>query len=210
MERACFDYIMIEDTLMVSDAYGGTSEAYLKHAHAWRPSTIRRRWPRSWPPPRRKLGVVATMSTTFYPPFMLARLVLDARPHRRGPLRLEHRHLRRGRLGAELRHGQARRARPALRHGRRVRRPRLPAVGLVGAGRGGAATARPAPTPTSRRCTPINFEGKYFKCRGPLNTARSPQGRPTFVQAGGSPRGPQVRGASTPTRSSPSPTASRA
>ena len=26
---------------------------------------------------------------------------------------------------------------------------------------------------------PINFEGKYFKCRGPLNTVPSPQGRPT-------------------------------
>ena len=36
---------------------------------------------------------------------------------------------------------------------------------------------------------PINFVGKYYKCRGPLNTAPSPQGRPTFVQAGGSPRG---------------------
>jgi FMN-dependent oxidoreductase (nitrilotriacetate monooxygenase family) len=36
---------------------------------------------------------------------------------------------------------------------------------------------------------PIHFEGKYFKCRGPLNTVRSPQGRPAFVQAGGSPRG---------------------
>jgi long-chain alkane monooxygenase len=36
---------------------------------------------------------------------------------------------------------------------------------------------------------PINFNGKYFKCRGPLNTAPSPQGRPTYVQAGGSHRG---------------------
>src|SRR6202000_1023024 len=36
---------------------------------------------------------------------------------------------------------------------------------------------------------PINFEGKYYKSRGPLNTAPSPQGRPTYVQAGGSERG---------------------
>ena len=34
MERACFDYIMLEDTLMISDSYGGTMEAYLKHAIA--------------------------------------------------------------------------------------------------------------------------------------------------------------------------------
>jgi len=38
---------------------------------------------------------------------------------------------------------------------------------------------------------PINFVGKYYKVRGPLNTAPSPQGRPAFVQAGGSPRGRQ-------------------
>lgn len=36
---------------------------------------------------------------------------------------------------------------------------------------------------------PINFAGKYFKCRGPLDTARPPQGRPVLIQAGGSPTG---------------------
>ena len=36
---------------------------------------------------------------------------------------------------------------------------------------------------------PINFSGEFFKVRGPLNTLRSPQGRPVFCQAGGSPRG---------------------
>jgi FMN-dependent oxidoreductase (nitrilotriacetate monooxygenase family) len=40
-----------------------------------------------------------------------------------------------------------------------------------------------------RKVHPINFEGEYFKVRGPLNTVPGPQGRPTFVQAGGSPRG---------------------
>ena len=36
---------------------------------------------------------------------------------------------------------------------------------------------------------PVNHEGRFFKCRGPLNTVPSPQRRPVFVQAGGSPRG---------------------
>ena len=35
LERACFDYIMIEDTLMVSETYGGSAEAGLKHAQAF-------------------------------------------------------------------------------------------------------------------------------------------------------------------------------
>lgn len=32
----------------------------------------------------------------------------------------------------------------------------------------------------------LNHKGKYFKVRGPLNVARSPQGRPVVVQAGSS------------------------
>jgi FMN-dependent oxidoreductase (nitrilotriacetate monooxygenase family) len=40
-----------------------------------------------------------------------------------------------------------------------------------------------------RKVRPVHHEGKYFKVRGPLNTVRSPQGKPVFVQAGGSPRG---------------------
>lgn len=35
----------------------------------------------------------------------------------------------------------------------------------------------------------INFEGKHFRIRGPLNTLRSPQGRPVICQAGASERG---------------------
>ena len=46
----------------------------------------------------------------------------------------------------------------------------------------------PGPTPT-RKVQPIDFEGKFFEVRGPLNTVRAPQGQPVFVQAGGSPRG---------------------
>jgi len=35
----------------------------------------------------------------------------------------------------------------------------------------------------------VNHVGKYFRCRGPLNAPRSPQGRPPICQAGGSARG---------------------
>src|SRR6202012_3419141 len=81
MERACFDYIMLEDTLMVSEAYGGSSAATLKHGLPV---------PKHDPMPlaamigaaTSRLGVVATMSTLAYPPFMLARLgsTLDHNP----------------------------------------------------------------------------------------------------------------------------------
>jgi FMN-dependent oxidoreductase (nitrilotriacetate monooxygenase family) len=35
----------------------------------------------------------------------------------------------------------------------------------------------------------VDFEGKWYRSRGPLNTLRSPQGRPVFCQAGSSPTG---------------------
>jgi alkanesulfonate monooxygenase SsuD/methylene tetrahydromethanopterin reductase-like flavin-dependent oxidoreductase (luciferase family) len=35
----------------------------------------------------------------------------------------------------------------------------------------------------------INFEGQFFKSRGPLNMPPGPQGRPVICQAGGSPAG---------------------
>jgi alkanesulfonate monooxygenase SsuD/methylene tetrahydromethanopterin reductase-like flavin-dependent oxidoreductase (luciferase family) len=73
MERAGFDFIMIEDTVMVADAYGGTMEGSLKNSVFA---------PKHDPVPlavliaasTRRLGVVATMSTSFYPPYLLARL----------------------------------------------------------------------------------------------------------------------------------------
>ena len=36
---------------------------------------------------------------------------------------------------------------------------------------------------------PIHHRGRFFNVRGPLNTPRSPQGRPVICQAGSSPRG---------------------
>jgi alkanesulfonate monooxygenase SsuD/methylene tetrahydromethanopterin reductase-like flavin-dependent oxidoreductase (luciferase family) len=40
----------------------------------------------------------------------------------------------------------------------------------------------------------VDFKGKYYKTRGPLNIPRSPQGRPVFIAPGGSPRGRQFAG----------------
>jgi alkanesulfonate monooxygenase SsuD/methylene tetrahydromethanopterin reductase-like flavin-dependent oxidoreductase (luciferase family) len=86
LERAGFDYMMFEDSSMVSDGYAGTSEVDLKYAlYA----------PKGDPVPligmvaqaTKHIGLVATMSTSFYPPFLLARTMstLD--------------HLTRGRVG---------------------------------------------------------------------------------------------------------------
>lgn len=187
MERACFDYIMIEDTLMISDSYGGTTEAYLKNAI---------KGPQHDPAPlaaliganTTHLGVVATLSTLGYPPFLLARLcaTLD--------------HVCNGRFGWNIVTSGENYA--AMNFGLDDLPPRQErydmadeyvdlCLQLWGSWEPDAVV-QDHDTHTFTDYTKvgaINFEGKYFKCRGPLNTAPCPQGRPTFVQAGGSPRG---------------------
>src|SRR5258708_25377895 len=39
---------------------------------------------------------------------------------------------------------------------------------------------------------PIDFEGRFYRCRGPLNTAPGPQRRPVICHAAGSPAPPPL------------------
>jgi FMN-dependent oxidoreductase (nitrilotriacetate monooxygenase family) len=41
----------------------------------------------------------------------------------------------------------------------------------------------------------LNHKGKHFSVRGPLNSARTPQGRPILVQAGAAEQGQEIAGA---------------
>jgi alkanesulfonate monooxygenase SsuD/methylene tetrahydromethanopterin reductase-like flavin-dependent oxidoreductase (luciferase family) len=41
----------------------------------------------------------------------------------------------------------------------------------------------------STKVRPVNYQGKFFSTRGPLNSGPAPQGQPVIAQAGGSPRG---------------------
>ena len=74
LERACFDYLLLEDSLFVPDNYGSSMEFYLARAL---------RAPKNDPLPlvpliaqaTTHLGIVPTISTSFYPPFLLARLI---------------------------------------------------------------------------------------------------------------------------------------
>lgn len=187
LERACFDYIILEDTLMVPETYGGGPETALKRAmHV----------PKHDPAPLAALiaaatshiGIVATLSTLAYPPFMLARLcaTLD--------------HISGGRFGWNIVTSAVDAA--AQNFGLDKLPPRSERYDIadeyvevvrqlfdswdedaVIADRERGIYA------DARKVRPINFVGKYFKCRGPLNTVRPPQGRVAFIQAGGSPRG---------------------
>ncbi|MCW2588259.1 MAG: FMN-dependent oxidoreductase, nitrilotriacetate monooxygenase family [Mycobacterium sp.] len=186
LERAKFDYVLIEDKLMVSTAYGGTMEYDLKTGVN----------PKHDPVPlavlmanaTTRLGVVPTMSTSFYPPFLLARLASTID------------HIARGRFGwnvvtsAEDRSAQNFGLDKLWEHDERYVRAAeyLDLVTQLWESWEPDAVERDQMTGTYanfKKVHTVDFEGKYFKSRGPLNTAPSPQYRPTIAQAGASPPG---------------------
>jgi long-chain alkane monooxygenase len=136
----------------------------------------------------KNIGIVATMSTLGYPPFLLARLsaTID--------------HISRGRFGwnivtsgedaAAQNFGLEKLPEHDLRY--EMADEYMDLVNQLFASWEPDAVVLDRETQTYADWTkvkPIHFEGRYFKCRGPLNTAPSPQGRPAYIQAGGSERG---------------------
>jgi len=187
LERAKFDFVMLEDTLMVPDAWGGSISGAVKHAIFA---------PKGDPVPlavkiaeqTRDIGVVATMSTSFYPPYLLARLcsTVDS--------------ITGGRFGwnvvssAEDRAAQNFGKDAIGAHDDRYDMTQeffdvVDALwnswepGSVVMDRDSHVFADGSKIHT------IDHDGAYFKSRGPLNTVPSPQRRPTILQAGASPRG---------------------
>jgi FMN-dependent oxidoreductase (nitrilotriacetate monooxygenase family) len=187
LERACFDYIMIEDKLMVSETYGGSRERGLAGGVMV---------PKHDPVPlavamgmaTKHLGIIATMSTLAYPPFLLARLCSTVDSLTKGRFGwnvvtsaedLAAQNFGLDKLPArELRYEQAEEYMEVV--SRLFDSWDADAV-LLDRESGIYAD--------HNKVHPINHQGKFFKVRGPLNTVRSPQGRPVYVQAGASPRG---------------------
>ncbi|RFA09908.1 FMNH2-dependent monooxygenase [Subtercola boreus] len=187
MERACFDYVLIEDNTFVGDRYGDSMEVYLKHAF---------QAPRQDPmivatllaQATSKLGIIPTAGSFAYHPYMLARLVgsLDQ--------------LSKGRMGVNLVTGTSDRA--------------LQNYGYPGMGEHDSrydtaedfinaslalwdtwepdAVVADVHTGVWADHTKVHradFESATYSTRGPLNSGPLPQGRPIISQAGGSPRG---------------------
>jgi FMN-dependent oxidoreductase (nitrilotriacetate monooxygenase family) len=187
MDRACFDYVMIEDGAFVPDAYQGSSDWYLRNA-----STV----PKADPLPlvpllgyvTKHLGIVATLTTSFYPPYLAARLAatLD--------------HLTRGRAGLNLvtAHNDRTAQNFGLeRHHEHDLRYAMADEWMAVVNRLWASWEPDAIVADSqsglfadyRKVHPIDFAGEYYRSRGPLNVSPGPQRRPVICQAGGSPAG---------------------
>lgn len=187
LERACFDYIMLEDSSNVPYTFGDSHEVYVKHAIA-----TPKHDPAQLAPilayATRHLGIVTTLSTSEYHPYMLSRQVatLD--------------HLSDGRAGWNIVTGSN--DGTAQNYGMDAHFPHderydradefIEVVkGLLGSWEHDAiAMDRATGTFADHaKIHPIHHKGRYYSSRGPLNVAPSPQGRPVFCQAGGSPRG---------------------
>jgi long-chain alkane monooxygenase len=189
LERACFDYLLLEDSLFVPDNYGSSMEFYLRRAL---------RAPKNDPLPlvpliaqaTSHLGIAPTISTSFYPPYLLARLIatLDL--------------MSKGRVGCNFVTSTAERAAQNFGLDAHIEHDlRYEMAGefvdlviqlweswdadAIVMDRDAGMFVDPA------KVRSINFKGRFFASRGPLNTARPPQGRPVLVQAGGSPQGQQ-------------------
>jgi len=189
MERACFDYLIIEDSSMVPYTFRGTHDTYLKYA-----ASTPKLDPAVLVPylaqVTKHLGLVPTLSVTEYPPFLLARLVnsLD--------------HVMEGRIGWNCVTSSNDGA--AQNYGLDGQVPHDERYDLADefadlvtklwdAWEPDAVVLdREAPLfADGSKVHAVNHEGRYFRCRGPLNAPRSPQGRPVICQAGGSARGQQ-------------------
>ena len=177
MERACFDFIMIEDHVVLSNDKQNLE-------------------PRLDPLPvitliaahTRHLGVIGTFSSSFYPPFLLARQLASVD------------HISRGRAGwnvvtssedwAAQAFGNAKQPPHDERYARADEMLDL-VKQLWDAWQPDAYEMNEE---TGRYVDPdkfreFSFDGQYHQSRGPLNVSRSPQGRPVIAQAGSSPAG---------------------
>lgn len=184
LERAGFDYLFIEDTSMVEDTYKGNMETSLK----WGTMV-----PKNDPLPlvpllsqaTRNIGIIATVSTIQYPPYLAARLLttLD--------------HLTEGRVGVNVVTSVTNRVAQNFGYERHLDHDERYEMAeewmdvvsqLWDSWEPGAVVVdQVAPMYANfEKVHTIDFEGKYFKSRGPLNTIPGPQGHPVVAQAGNS------------------------
>ncbi|ANY22243.1 NtaA/DmoA family FMN-dependent monooxygenase [Gordonia terrae] len=187
LEAAKLDFILFEDTTVVADKFGGSMEMDLKHAVLA---------PKNDPLPllplmayeTSNIGLISTASTTFYEPFVLARLfsTLDS--------------LTGGRVGWNIVTSSE------INAAKNLGLDSLPphaerysiadeyvelAIKLWESWEEGALVAdeKTGVYIDHTKVHTVDHVGEHFSCRGPLNSLRSPQTVPFLSQAGASDRG---------------------
>ncbi len=187
MEKAGFDFVLFADTFGIPDDYRGNMDAYVEYAVA-----MPKMDPAILAPmiatQTTSIGIVPTLSTLYYPPYLLARLTatLD--------------HVMAGRAGwnivtsineraaqnfgldglpeHDLRYDMADEYMDVVQKLWGSWEPDALKLDVES-----GLFADPA------KVHAVDHDGTYYKVRGPLNVSASPQRRPLLVQAGSSGRG---------------------
>lgn len=186
LERACFDYFIIEDSSFVPDAWQGKHDFYLENAYAvpkFDPSVLASILTQN----TSRLGIVSTLAITEYPPYLLARLVSTMD------------HVSRGRAGwnmvtassdrAAQNYGHDAQPDHDIRYDMAEEFTELVIKLWESWGPGSMVVDQDGIFADPAKVHPVDFHGEFYKSRGPINSARSPQGRSVIVQAGGSDKG---------------------
>src|SRR3984957_18694726 len=189
LERACFDYLLIEDSSYVGESYGGSTEIYLANGIAvprQDPSVVASLMSQV----TSRIGIVPTFGTYAYPPYLLARLVASLDQVSSGRIGWNavtgSSHFAAMNFGLpgmpehDLRYDMADEYMQAVKALWGSWEPRA-----IIADRHSGILVDPT------KVHAVNHEGRFFKPRGPLNSGPAPQGQPVIAQAGGSPRGRQ-------------------
>jgi FMN-dependent oxidoreductase (nitrilotriacetate monooxygenase family) len=184
LERGGYDFVFIEDTAMVEDTYGGSAAFTLAHGEMA---------PKNDPLPlvplmaqrSKHIGIINTMSTIQYPPYLAARLMatLD--------------HLTDGRAGVNVVTSVTHRVAQNFGYDEHLPHDEryvmagewMDVVSQLWESWEPGAVVGDIETPMyadASKVHPIDYRGKYFASRGPLNTIPGPQGRPVVAQAGNS------------------------
>lgn len=182
-----FDFMFFDDTSTVSKALGGNMDAELKAAVGS---------PRHEAIPllpllanaTEHIGVVCTASTTFYPPFILSRLLNSVDSLTGG--RVGWNMVTTGEDSAAQNHNYD--SLPSHTERYEMANEFLEVAEALWSAWEPDALVRDTVNNVyvnPSKVREINHKGKYFKVRGPLNQVPSPQGKPVLMQAGASSRG---------------------
>lgn len=187
MERACMDYLLIEDSIYIGQNWKNSREIFLKNGMCvprQEPSVVASLMAAA----TTRLGIVPTLSTFAYHPYLTSRIVgtLDQISGGRagynmvtGSSDLSAQNFGMDRLpDHDLRYEMAEEYIQICKR-------------LWGSWEPGAIVDDHASgcLIEHTKVHTIDYEGKYYRSRGPLNSGPCPQGQPVIAQAGGSHQG---------------------
>ena len=192
LERACFDLVILEDTSAVPYAYKNSMDFYLENA-TMTPKLDPVMLTPYLAAVTKHIGLAVTMTTTFYPPWILARSLATMDHYSEG--RIAWNIVTATSDAAAQNFGYDKQIDHDLRYDMADEHVEL-CNRLWDAWEPDAVVMddKSGMFINPDKVKPVHFEGKFYKSRGPLNVPRSPQGRPVFVAPGGSPRGRKFSG----------------